>query len=152
MFLNKLKETNNLDFYTIELPEHIKKVSVPLYLTPVSAGFPSPAEDYTETSLDFNKYLVSNPASTFCVRVKGNSMINAGISDNDLLIVDKAKEPHNNSIVVAVLNGEFTVKRISKQGNNLYLIPENSSYSPILITETMDFVVWGVVTFVVKSV
>jgi DNA polymerase V len=152
MFFNKIKETSTLDFFSVELPEHLEKVNVPLYLTPVSAGFPSPAEDYTETSLDFNKYLVSNPASTFCVRVKGNSMINSGITDNDLLIVDKSKEPHNHSIVVAVLNGEFTVKRISKQGVNLYLIPENSSYSPILITETMDFVVWGVVTFVVKSV
>ena len=152
MFLQKIKDTQTLDFYTIDMPENADAVQVPLYMSKVSAGFPSPADDYIETALDFNKFLIKHPAATFCVKVKGSSMINAGMNDGDVLVVDRSIEPKTNSIVVAILNGEFTVKRLSKNGKNLYLLPENDTYKPILITETMDFEVWGVVTFIVKNV
>jgi DNA polymerase V len=109
----------------------------------VSAGFPSPAGDYLDNRIDIFEYLIQHPTATFYVRVKGNSMINASIHDGDLLVVDRS--------IVAIIDGEFTVKRISKYNNKLYLIPENEHFKPIEITETMDFEVWGVVTFVIHK-
>ncbi len=117
----------------------------------VAAGFPSPAGDYLDNRIDIFEYLVQHPTATFYVRVKGNSMINAAIHDGDLLVVDRSVEPKNNQIVVAIIDGEYTVKRISKYNNKLYLIPENENFPPIEITETMDFEVWGVVTFVIHK-
>lgn len=124
---------------------------IPLADGAVAAGFPSPAGDYLDTRIDIFEYLVQHPTATFYVRVKGNSMINASIHDGDLLVVDRSIEPKNNQIVVAIIDGEFTVKRISKYNNKLYLIPENEKFKPIEITETMDFQVWGVVTFVIHK-
>jgi DNA polymerase V len=117
----------------------------------VAAGFPSPAGDYLDNRIDIFEYLIQHPTATFYVRVKGNSMINASIHDGDLLVVDRSIEPKNNQVVVAIIDGEFTVKRISKHNNKLYLIPENEHFKPIEITETMDFEVWGVVTFVIHK-
>lgn len=124
----------------------------PLFLVPVSAGFPSPADDYLEDKLDLNQYLIKHEAATFFVKVKGDSMIGAGIHCGDLLIVDRALEPTNNSVVIAVVNGELTVKRISKRNGRLSLMPENGNYTPIPITGFTDFVVWGVVTHVIHAV
>ncbi|MBP9855474.1 MAG: translesion error-prone DNA polymerase V autoproteolytic subunit [Candidatus Omnitrophica bacterium] len=124
----------------------------PLYLSKISAGFPSPADDYIEKSIDLNEYLINHPASTFFVRVKGDSMINAGIQNGSVLIVDRSLEAINNKIIVAVLNGEFTVKRIKKYNGSLFLIAENPNYSPIEVTSNMDFEVWGVVVHVIHSV
>jgi len=124
----------------------------PLYLSNVSAGFPSPADDYIEKSIDLNEYLIEHPASTFFVRVKGDSMINAGIQNGSVLIVDRSLEATNNKIVVAILNGDFTVKRIKKYNEGLFLIAENPNYSPIEVTSNMDFEVWGVVVHVIHSV
>jgi DNA polymerase V len=117
----------------------------------VAAGFPSPAGDYLDNRIDIFEYLIQHPTATFYVRVKGNSMINASIHDGDLLVVDRSIEQKNNQVVVAVIDGEFTVKRISKHNNKLYLIPENETFKPIEITETMNFEVWGVVTFVIHK-
>ena len=117
----------------------------------VAAGFPSPAGDYIDNRLDIFEYLIQHPTATFYVRVKGNSMVNAAIHDGDLLVVDRSIEPKNNQVVVAIIDGEFTVKRISKYNNKLYLIPENEHFKPIEITETMNFEVWGVVTFVIHK-
>jgi len=123
-----------------------KKTKIKLYTTSISAGFPSPAEDHMDINLDINEYLVKHPSSTFYIYVKGDSMINSGIFDGDLMIVDRSLEVKSNSIVVAVINGEFTVKKIKKDSGNIYLIPDNKSYKPILLENSMDFQIWGIVT------
>jgi DNA polymerase V len=146
--LYRINNTGTLDFYSSATTADIK---VPLYASAVSAGFPSPADDYLELSLDLNKYLIKHPAATFYVRVKGDSMINAGIHDGDLLIVDKSVEPENDDVVVCVINGEFTVKRLKKVNGEIYLIPENSHYQAVKISENMDFQVWGVVTYTIHQ-
>lgn len=129
-----------------------KKIKLPLYEFPVSAGFPSPADDYIDKHIDLNEYIIKHPAATFFVRVKGHSMQDSGISDGDLIVVDRALVPNNNTIVVAFLDGEFTLKRVRVKERELYLVPENSSYEPIKITEDMDFQVWGVVTYCIKEI
>ncbi len=130
-------------FYSVK--KRLKNLN--LYSSQIPAGFPSPAEDFMEKRLDLNDYLVKNESSTFLVRVKGSSMVNAGISDGDLLVVDRSLEPVDGKIILGILNGEFTVKRIVKEKNRLILAPENESFRPIEITEEMDFKIWGVVTF-----
>jgi DNA polymerase V len=123
----------------------------PLFTSGVSAGFPSPADDYIELKLDLNKYLIKHPSATFYVKVKGDSMKNAGINDEDILIVDRALEPRNNDIVVCVIDSEFTVKKIKKTKDSLYLLPENPEYKPIKVTESNSFQVWGVVSYVIHK-
>ena len=118
----------------------------------VSAGFPSPADDYTEGTLDLNEYLVRHPAATFFVRVQGDSMVNAGIHSGDLLVVDRSLEPGHKKIILAVLDGEFTVKRLVRKRGRIYLYPENNAYEPLEITEENRFEVWGVVTAVIHEV
>lgn len=119
---------------------------LPLALDKVSAGFPSPAENYMDASLDLNKELVQHPSATFFVKVEGDSMQGAGIINGDVLIVDRSLEAQSQQIVVAVLNGEFTVKRFFKEGNKISLRAENENYPPIEIEEGMEFMIWGVVT------
>jgi len=128
------------------------KQPLPLYLSRIKAGFPSPADDYLDGKLDLNEHLIKHPASTFFVKVKGDSMVGAGINSGDILIVDRSLEPKDKRIVVAVVNGDFTVKRISKKGDKLSLIAENQKYLPIEIKDNMDFEVWGVVIHVIHSV
>jgi DNA polymerase V len=120
-------------------------------LSRIRAGFPSPADDYLDKKLDLNEHLIKHPASTFFVKVKGDSMVKAGILSGDILIVDRSLEPKDKSVVVAVLNGEFTVKRIRKRGSKLFLDPENDSYTPIEISDEMDFEIWGIVIHVIHS-
>ena len=129
-----------------------KKIKLPEYLSKISAGFPSPADDYIDKKLDLNEYLIQHPASTFFVRVVGNSMINAGIQSGDLIIVDRSLEAKNDSIILAVVNGEFTVKRFIKMNGKIYLVPENPDYEELEIREEMNFEVWGVVTSVIHEV
>ena len=146
--LNKISESEELEFYSAETTTELK---IPLFESGVSAGFPSPADDYMDLPIDLNEFLIKHPAATFYVRVKGNSMEGAGIRNGDLLIVDRAEEPRNKSIVLGVINGEFTVKRIKKKGSDLYLMPDNPEFKPIKIDDNMDFQVWGVVTYVVHK-
>ena len=115
----------------------------------VSAGFPSPAADYEEGKLDIHKHLVKNPAATFFVRVSGDSMTGAGVHDGDLLDVDRSKEPVNNNVVIAVLDGEMTVKRLRIRSGKYSLKPENDNYPVQEITKDSEFEVWGVVTNVI---
>ncbi|MDD3044689.1 MAG: translesion error-prone DNA polymerase V autoproteolytic subunit [Candidatus Delongbacteria bacterium] len=126
-----------------------KKTELPFYTEKLSAGFPSPASDYMEKALDLNEYLIKNPSATFFVEITGDSMINAGIHSGDILIVDRSLEAKHNRIVVAVLNGEFTVKRLSWQKGKIKLIPENPAYDPIEIKEGTEFEIWGVATNVI---
>ena len=123
----------------------------PLFMVPVSAGFPSPAEDYLEGKLDLNSHLIKHPAATFFVRVTGDSMIDAGIHSGDLVIVDRALEPVDGNVVIAVINGELTVKRIRRIKDRLLLIPDNKNYEALEIDEEMAFEVWGVVTHVIHA-
>ena len=117
----------------------------------ISAGFPSPADDFKEVRISLDKELVKNQESTFYARVRGDSMIGAGISDGDLIIIDRSLNPENNKISVCFLDGEFTVKRIIKEGDKLYLKPENKNYKKIEINEYNELTVWGIVTYVIKS-
>ena len=133
-------------------PDETTSVSCPFYTYAVEAGFPSPAEDYVEGSLDLNKHLIKHPAATFFVKVSGDSMIDAGIYPDDILIVDRSLEAVDKKIVIAVIDGELTVKRLRYRDSLLFLEPENCGYLPIKITEEMAFEVWGVVTNVIHRV
>lgn len=124
---------------------------IPTTLPTVQAGFPSPAADYIETPLDLNKLMIKHPIATFFVRVSGDSMKGAGILPGDLLVVDRSLEACSGKIVVAVVQGEFTVKRLLKKKEIFYLMAENMDYPPLKITPEMDFQVWGVVTWVVHK-
>ena len=148
MKLKFLNSNKQLSFY---LMKNAKLSSVPVLGDAVPAGFPSPAEDYLDMDLNLHDYLVRNPAATFCVRVSGGSMVSADIKSGDVMVIDRALDPTNNSIVLAVLNGEFTVKRIKKRANELYLIEDNEQYQPMKITKDVDFQVWGVVTFIIHK-
>lgn len=131
--------------------EGSKNYALPFFNSKVAAGFPSPADDFVEQKLDLNRYLIKHPAASFFVRASGNSMIKAGIKHNDLLLVDRAIEAKNKSIVIAVINNELTVKQILKQDKQIYLLPANPNYRPIKITAEMNFEIWGVVTNVIHS-
>lgn len=133
----------------LEICQANRFFSLPLFLSSVAAGFPSPADDYLDSDLDLNKFLISHPAATFFVRVSGESMIDANIHPGDVLIVDRALEPSHRAIVVAVINGEFTVKRVVRKGKKIFLVPENRVFPLMEVTEDEDFQVWGVVTYVI---
>ena len=123
----------------------------------VHAGFPSPAQDYMSGGIDLNKELVRHPDATFYVRVSGDSMLQAGISDGDVLVVDRSLEPRDGAIAICFLEGEFLVRRLvttssSGEGKTVVLEPANPAYKPIKITPGTDFSVWGIVTYIIKSV
>lgn len=143
------KETKNLTFYT---PESIEGSGALFFDTGISAGFPSPADDFKEHRLSLDKELIQNKEATFFARVSGQSMIDAGLDDNDLLVIDRSLEPENGKIAICFLDGEFTVKRLRVEKNGVWLQPENDNYKPIRITEDNDFVIWGIVTSVIKKV
>ena len=124
---------------------------VPMYSNKVAAGFPSPADDYLEDKIDLNQYLVKHPAATFLVRASGESMINAGIFPDDILVVDRSLKAEDGKVVIAVVDNELTVKRYRKRGKNIVLEPENEAYDPIIISEESEAFVWGVVTNVIHN-
>ena len=124
---------------------------IPLYGNRVAAGFPSPADDYLEDKIDLNRYLIKHPASTFLVRASGNSMINSGIFPNDILIVDKSLKAQHGKVVIAVVDGELTVKRYKLKGNKKILEPDNPEYKPIFLEKESEAYIWGVVTNVIHN-
>ena len=128
-----------------------KSVIIPLYNYSISAGFPSPADDHLEKNLDLNEYLIKNPTSTFFVRVQGDSMVGADINSNDILIVDRSLEMSNGKIIIAVLYGELTVKRLRLSKNEMWLDADNNKFDPIKVTEEMNFHVWGIATNVIHK-
>ena len=128
-----------------------KAFKTPLLTDSVSAGFPSPADDYTEENIDLNEHLISNPFSTFFLRVKGDSMINAGIKDKDLIIVDKSLTARPGNIIIAMIDGEFTIKRLSIKNNELYLKAENHNYPDFRFKNHIDVQIWGVVIYSIHS-
>jgi len=126
---------------------------IPYLSSAVHAGFPSPADDFLEGHLDLNEYLIHHPAATYYVRVKGESMINAGIHDGDLLIVDRSLEPRDNKVVIAVVDGQLTVKRLKKLKNQQFvLIAENPDFPAIAVNEENNISIWGIVTNVIHPV
>ena len=126
------------------------KDQVPL-VEGIRAGFPSPAEDFADPTLDLNRYVIKNPASTFYARITGDSMEGAGISDGDIVVIDKSLEPKDGSVAVCFIDGEFTLKRIKLEKGKLLLMPANPKFHPIEITEENHFVVWGIVTYIIKE-
>ncbi len=148
--MKKKRRGDNVD--QIYLPESNGPMALPEVVSRISAGFPSPADDYIDKKLDLNEYLVRHPAATFFVRVIGDSMVNAGINSGDLIVVDRSLEPSHNRIVLAVVNGEFTVKRFALRKGKVFLVPENDNYPEIPVTEDTQFEVWGVVTSVIHEV
>ena len=128
-----------------------KKFKIPLLTDSVSAGFPSPADDHTEENIDLNEHLISNPFSTFFLRVKGDSMINAGIRDKDLIIVDKSLTARPGNIIIAMIDGEFTMKRLSIKNNELYLKAENHNYPDFRFKNHINVQIWGVVIYSIHS-
>ena len=126
-----------------------KTVTLPLFSGKVSAGFPSPADDYIEKTLDLNELLVQKPAATYFVRAQGESMLGAGIHPNDILVVDRSLEPVPGRIVICALNGELVVKRLKRRAGQWVLGSENPAYLDIVLCEEVDTVIWGVVTNVI---
>ena len=143
------KTTENLIFFK---PAEEKTHYIPLANTGVSAGFPSPADDFKELRISIDQEVVKNEEATFYARVAGQSMQGAGLDDGDLLVIDRSKEPLDNAIAVCFIDGEFTVKRLKVEAECVYLMAENPNYSPIKVTEDNELIIWGVVTYVVKKV
>jgi len=136
------------EIYTFDRTTDLKR---PLLGANIPAGFPSPAQDYIEGTLDLNEHLIAHPAATYFVRVEGYSMIGAGIFPNDILIVDRSLEARDKKVVIAIVEGELTVKRLRIREDCWQLMAENDDYQPIDITEDMDFMIWGVVTYSIHS-
>ena len=124
---------------------------LPLFGHKIAAGFPSPADDYVEDRIDLNQHLIRHKEATFFLRVKGDSMLGAGIHNGDLLVVDRALEPVDGKIVIAVLDGELTVKRLERRAGQIRLMPENPAFTPIVVNNEQDLVIWGVVTNVIHG-
>lgn len=132
-------------------PDLLSDSALPYADEGVWAGFPSPAQDYMENAIDLNRDLVNHPESTFYARVMGDSMVDAGVKQGDILIVDKALEPRSGDMAVCIVNGEFTVKYLDLQPDCVRLIPANERFEPIEISDADSFEVWGVVTYVISS-
>ncbi|MEK9771853.1 MAG: translesion error-prone DNA polymerase V autoproteolytic subunit [Nitrosomonadales bacterium] len=147
--LHKTFESNVYDFQQPALNADQQKLI--LFNHKVPAGFPSPADDHAEKRLDLNEYLIDKQETTFFVRVKGDSMVDAGILDNDIVIVDRSKQARLGAIVLASIDGEFTVKTLSKKKEIPVLLPANKNYQPIEVKETSQFEIWGVVTGSVRK-
>lgn len=145
MINNRLLNTNELALHKLKSDY---KLELPLIESKIPAGFPSPADDYLEMSLDLNEKLIRNPSSTFFAQITGSSMENAGIQDGDIIIVDKSLQPKNDSILVCSIDGEFTLKRFKKVDHETgYLMPDNPTFKPIKVTKDNHFMIWGVVTY-----
>ncbi|MEW5845018.1 MAG: translesion error-prone DNA polymerase V autoproteolytic subunit [Bacteroidota bacterium] len=142
-----IKTTPKIDFFTADTTSDL---SLPL-AEGIKAGFPSPAQDYIDLAFDLNKELVKNPSSTFYGRVRGDSMVDEGINDGDILVIDKSLPPADGRKAVCYIDGEFTLKTIRVKKDGIYLMPANPAYKPIKVTDENDFVVWGIVTYVIHK-
>lgn len=147
MKIKSLYNFNTIEFYKADTSTEL---CLKFVANGISAGFPSPADDFLDLDIDLNRHLIKNPYTTFYGKVKGDSMIDAGIHDGDLLIIDKSIEPTNNKIAICFIDGEFTVKRIKIEKDLVWLIAENKNYEPIRVTKDNDFIIWGIVINVIK--
>ena len=133
------------------IPAEAAFIRIPYFPQGIAAGFPSPADDHLQKALDLHEHLIKHPAATFFAHVQGDSMKDANLNDGDLLIIDRAETPRHRSIVVAVVNGEFTVKRLYKRNGEIRLMPENKAFPAIEVTEGMDLEIWGVVSHIIHK-
>ena len=140
---------NSITFFNPDLENNQE---LPFYAGGIKAGFPSPAADFDETKISLDNVLVKNKETTFYAKASGTSMIGAGIDDGDIMIIDRSLEPTDNKIAVCYIDGEFTVKRIKTEKDCVYLVPENEAFQPIKVTEDNELIIWGIVTYVIKSV
>jgi len=131
--------------------ENTAELMIPIFTSRVQAGFPSPADDHLEDALDLNTHLIQLTDATFFVKAQGDSMLGAGIHQGDILIVDKSLTAKSGKIVIAVVDGEFTVKRLQLLNGTVLLLPENPNYPPIAVDESNDFQIWGIVTHVIHQ-
>jgi DNA polymerase V len=145
---NKIASTASIDFYSASTSVELE---LPLADGGICAGFPSPAQDYIDLKIDLNKELISNPSTTFYGRVKGSSMIDAGVEDGDLLVIDKSLVPKDGDMAICFIDGEFTLKYIRIEPDAVYLMPANPAFMPIKITEENNFCIWGIVTYSIKN-
>lgn len=146
----KKSDENKLSIYSPDLESNSEQ---PFVSHGVKAGFPSPALDFMEYKIDLNKVVSErNPLATFYIKVAGNSMTGAGIDDGDILVTDRSLTPTDGKIAICLIDGEFTVKRLKLETDCLYLLPENPDYAPIKVTEDNQFVIWGIVTYVIKKI
>lgn len=137
---------------TFHKPIFSAQVERPIISEDISAGFPSPAEDFKELRISLDKALIKNPDATFYARVRGNSMSDAGIEDDDLLVIDKSIEAKDGMVAVCMIDGDFTIKRLKVTKECIFLMPEKANYKPIKITEGSELIIWGIVTYVIKKV
>ncbi|WP_228236876.1 LexA family protein [Allomuricauda sp. M10] len=145
------KKPTNTESLTFFSPDEEGEMGIPLSNNTVSAGFPSPADDFKEKRISLDHTLIKNKESTFYARVSGKSMIGAGLDDGDLLVIDRSLEAEHGKIAVCFLDGEFTVKRLHIEKNAITLMPENENYKPIKVSKDSDLLIWGVVTYVIKA-
>lgn len=136
---------------TICSAEYNRQLSLPYASNGIQAGFPSPANDFISETIDLNVELIAHPAATFFGRVSGNSMIDEGINDGDILIIDRSLEPQNGDLAVCCIDGEFTLKRLRVNHNKVWLIPSNTSFKPILVSTDNRFIIWGIVSYTIKK-
>ena len=148
MKLQRISKSGTLEFFSASSATALE---LPFVDGELKAGFPSPAEDFSEVSIDLNLELLKNPASTFFCRVSGDSMEDMGISDGDLLIVDKSLEPADGKVAVCCIDGEFTLKSIRLDKDCCWLMPANPKYKPIKVTEDNELIIWGIVTYSIKT-
>lgn len=146
--LNAFYSGTSLDLYSVSTQTDLNLKYFP---DGISAGFPSPAADFITETIDLNKHLIKNPASTFVGVAKGVSMMGAGINDGDLLIIDKAERPLNNRVAVCVLDNDFTLKRLILKNKKIFLAPENPDFPEIDISQYYDFEIWGILTHSIKK-
>ena len=144
-----MKKKDKLEFF---IPKKENGIGQLLAEGGISAGFPSPADDFKETRISLDRELVKNKEATFYARVSGDSMVGAGLEDGDLLVIDRSKNPENGKIAICLIDGDFTVKRIKKEKHKLFLVPENKNYRKIEIKEENELVIWGIVEYVIKKV
>jgi len=138
----------NIDIHSIDASQDLP---LPYAEEGIKAGFPSPAQDYMDLSIDLNRELVKHPSSTFYGKVKGDSMVDAQVFDGDILIIDKSLEPTNGDMAVCFVDGEFTLKFIEIHADEVLLVPANKQYAPIRVTKENDFIIWGIVTYVIHK-
>jgi DNA polymerase V len=144
-----MNTNNKIHFF---VPDFENQIELPYISSGIKAGFPSPAADFDESKISLDNVLVKNKEATFYAKASGNSMIGAGIDDGDILVIDRSIEPQNNKIAVCFIDGEFTIKRIKIENEDVYLMPENKNYKPIQISEENNLIIWGIVTYVIKKV
>lgn len=136
---------------TLFQPEENTSSEMPFVSSGIKAGFPSPAADFDGTKISLDQIVIKHKEATFYAKASGNSMMDAGINDGDILVIDRSLEPTHNKIAVCFIDGEFTVKRIQIEKDCIYLVPENKDYDPIKVTEDNELIIWGIVTYVLKS-